>query len=252
MPTAAGIYYSDHGGGGRGNHVIVLLHGAGGTNAHWPHQLRRLADWRVLAPDLPGHGRSRAESPDSIEGYAEKLAAWLEGLATVPAVLAGHSMGGAIALALAAARPELLHALVLIGCAAQLPVNPRLLDRLALPGHLQPVAHSIAEWSFSERANPQMRSKFYGQLLNCPRELLYADFAACNTFDVRQQIATLRIPALVLSGSEDRMVSPASSRALAAGLPRSSFQRVEGAGHMVMLEKPIIVQAAIQEFLMQL
>jgi pimeloyl-ACP methyl ester carboxylesterase len=252
MPTAAGIYYYEHGGGGQSKQVLLLIHGAGGVKEQWPHQLRRLRGWRVLAPDLPGHGRSKGTVVSSIEGHAQELWNWMEALELPPAVVVGHSMGGAIALALALARPETVRGLILLGCAAQMPVNPGLLDRLAVPGQLQPAAHSIAQWSYAKDAKPALVRSCYEQLMATRPGELHRDFLACNDFDVRKRIGELRMPALVLSGSEDRMITPTASKAMADELRRAEWRSIEGVGHMLMLEKPREVQTAVEDFLMKL
>jgi len=78
---------------------LVLVHGAGGDHLHWPPQLRRLAGCEVYALDLPGHGHSPGAGRNTITAYAQVLNAFADTLALPPFVLAGHSMGGAIAFA---------------------------------------------------------------------------------------------------------------------------------------------------------
>ncbi len=75
---------------------LLLIHGAGGTHMHWPAALRRLADWNVYALDLPGHGKSPGPGRDSIAAYCDVVYGVIQALGLERAVLAGHSMGGAI------------------------------------------------------------------------------------------------------------------------------------------------------------
>lgn len=77
MPTAAGLYCYEHRDEGQARKATLLLHGAGGVFEQWPHQLRRLPGRKVLAPDLPKHGRSGGNACTSIEDYARECAVWL-------------------------------------------------------------------------------------------------------------------------------------------------------------------------------
>ena len=73
MPTAGDIYYFASKQGAATKPAVVLIHGAGGDHLHWPHNIRRLGEYRVFAPDLPGHGKSRGIGAQSIREYAKTI-----------------------------------------------------------------------------------------------------------------------------------------------------------------------------------
>ena len=103
--------------------TIVFLHGLGGSQSTWASVLGAFAEtYRIAAVDLPGHGASDKPSPEStdysISGIAAKIGELLEKLELAPAVLIGHSLGGATALQLALDRPKLVRALALVDSAA--------------------------------------------------------------------------------------------------------------------------------------
>ena len=125
---------------------LVLVHGAGGSADLWDPQLDGLADVaRVVAPDLPGHGRAPGQGKPSIAAYAEWLGTFLGTLRAGRAVVVGHSMGGAVAQALALRAPGRLAGLVLIGTGAKLRVLPRLVDLLrARPREAQSLLQDLA------------------------------------------------------------------------------------------------------------
>ncbi|HXG03458.1 MAG TPA: alpha/beta fold hydrolase, partial [Candidatus Binatia bacterium] len=118
--------------------ALVLLHGLGSSSADWLFQVPVFAArYRVLAVDLPGHGRSEARGRLSVEGMAAAVGALLRDLGEGPAHLLGLSLGGCVALALAAAQPERVRSLVLVNAFARLrPTGARgalrLLTRLGL------------------------------------------------------------------------------------------------------------------------
>ena len=96
--------------------TVALVHGYGGAASNWVLVAPRLAErYRVIVPDLPGHGGSSPlpGPPERVDPYSERLAGLLDG----PAVVVGHSFGAVVALRLAARRPELVRGLVLAGAA---------------------------------------------------------------------------------------------------------------------------------------
>lgn len=106
--------------------TILLIHGTGVSARAWLHQLRGLgASLRVLAVDLPGHDESDPIAEPTVEGYAEGAHELLGVLGTGPVFVAGHSLGGAVAQALAARHPEAVRALVLVSTCAKLPESER-------------------------------------------------------------------------------------------------------------------------------
>lgn len=161
----------------------------------------------------------------------------------------GHSMGGAIALSLALENPDLVTRLVLLGAAACLPVNSLLLDLLAVPVKVQAGVNKIVSWSFAEHSDDSLRSRLFTQLRENREGMLNQDFQDFSNFDVREHLAEIRIPTLLLAGSEDRMLFPALSEGTATALPGEKMKLIQGAGHMLMQEKPIELRKAIEEFL---
>src|SRR5436309_907636 len=106
--------------------TLVLLHGAGFDHSTWALHSRWFAHhgYGVLAPDLPGHGRSIGAPISSIAGMADWTAALLDAAGAAKARLVGHSMGSLIALETAARNPAKVSGLGLIGTAASMSVGP--------------------------------------------------------------------------------------------------------------------------------
>jgi len=238
--------------------VVVFLHGAGANHTVWLGQMRDLRGraWTVI-PDLPGHGRSGEIPGLTVDEYASALIPFLEGiLASIPAadrsglVLAGHSMGGGIALKIALAAPSLLSGLVLVGSGAKLTVSPEILGGLVdKPNETRAL---LARWSFAKNADPELILRTVRDLAGTPVERMLADFKACNSFDVRNELACIALPVLVVCGSEDWMTPPKYSEHLRDKLPRATLRIIERAGHGVMVEQAAAVSAAIDEFLASL
>jgi len=230
---------------GRGEKSLLFIHGAGGNSLHWL-ATEPPVGWRMLALELPGHAQSAGVPRDSIEGYAAWLAAFIEILAEKP-VLAGHSMGGAIALALALSSPELVSGLVLIGTGAKLAVSPAIME-LCREGKAAAVAELLAKWAYGPLSPPEKVQEWSKEfsLVDCRAYL--ADFTACNGFDVRERVAEIYLPALVVCGSEDCLTPPRYSRYLVDNLADASLAEIPNAGHMVAMEQPALFNAALSAF----
>ena len=113
----------------RSQPTVVLLHGAGFDHTAWALHSRWFAHhgYGVLAPDMPGHGRSCGAPLRSIAEMADWTAALLEAAGVARATLVGHSMGSLVALETAARHPAKVSALGLIGTTATMNVGPDLL-----------------------------------------------------------------------------------------------------------------------------
>jgi pimeloyl-ACP methyl ester carboxylesterase len=230
---------------------LVLVHGAGGSADLWGPQLDGLADVaRVVALDLPGHGPLGGRGQPSVAAYQ----AWLDGVLTDlidgPVVLAGHSMGGAIAQAEVLARPERLAGLVLVGTGARLSGLARLVGLLR--ENPREGQRLIQDLSFAPGASPECVELVDRVLRGAAPLVTLADYLACDRFDVGERLAAIRTPTLVLAGAEDRLTPLAYGRFLAETIPGARLVEIPAAGHFPQLEQPHTVNAAIREFLARL
>ena len=239
---------------------LVLVHGAGGSLMHWPGELRRLSDWAVVALDLPGHGHSGgadvlagpldSRAGQDISVYAQIVARFAEKLSLPRFVLAGHSMGGAVALEVALHHEEMLAGLVLVATGAKLPVAPELL--CAIQADYEGAAMIMAAWSQGARPDPDVMRTYLQRLRELDPGVLYRDYSACNTWDRTADLGAIKAPTLVICGDADRMTPLQYSLDLQRNIKNAQLVIVSGAGHMVMLEQPALVASAVQQFLIGL
>lgn len=233
--------------------TILLIHGSGVSARYWINQLRGLAaSARVLAVDLPGHGESEPMQAASVEDYAGAVASALDALGAGSVVAAGHSLGGAIAIALAVRRPDSVRGLVLLSSCAKMPDTDGVGERVlaALPGPLRKlVFFSMAKkLLFAPGASGQAVSLGMHELRACRAESILKDLRAAKSMDLTEPAARLDLPALILCGSRDRVTPPALSERLAKLIARSRLRIIEGAGHMLLLEAPDRVNEEILAF----
>lgn len=235
--------------------VIVLLHGAGMDHSAWALHDRYFAHHgvSVLAPDLPGHGRSGGAPLTSITAMADWTAALLTAAGAPKAKLVGHSMGSLVALETAARHPDRVTALTLIATSAKMAVSPELLK--AAQDNDQDAIDMVSIWGLGHRAGlggclaPGLWMHGGAQrLLQQARPgVLHADLAACDAYEgALDAAARIRVPTTVIVGERDMMTPAKAGKALAAAIAGARIVLLEGAGHMLMCERPEEVLAAMQ------
>jgi pimeloyl-ACP methyl ester carboxylesterase len=242
------LFYATRGQSGA---PVVFVHGAGDNHLVWNGQLAVLSALvRAYALDLPGHGRSTGMGRRSIYDYAVAVCEFLDKLRLDRAILVGVSMGGAIAQTFGLEFPDRVLGLGLVGTGARLRVAPAFLD--GLRNDFPATAHLIVENCFAPGALDLMKRQSEKQLLRCGKQVVYDDYAACDSFSVITRLNEIHAPALILCGDQDRMTPVKYSQYLAAQIPNAQLKIIPGAGHMVMLEKPEQVTLALREWIMSL
>ncbi|MDA8335460.1 MAG: alpha/beta hydrolase [Peptococcaceae bacterium] len=238
-------FYLDSGPAGAPRQVL-FLHGSGGTAGHWSNQLALAGPGqRVLAVDLPGHGRSGGHPVDRIAGYREFVRLFAASLSLPSLYLGGHSMGGAVVLDYALNYPGETAGLILIGTGARLRVAPAILD--AFGAGRTPA--ELVDLLYGPGTAPLLRDKALREMETVDPRTWYVDFSACNAFDIMAELPRITAGTLVLVGSEDRLTPPKYARYLEEHMRRATVVTVEGAGHMVMVEEPGAVNGALASFL---
>jgi pimeloyl-ACP methyl ester carboxylesterase len=235
--------------------TIVLLHGAGFDHTTWALHSRWFAHhgFGVLAPDLPGHGRSAGAPLSTIAEMADWTVALLDAAGASKAKLVGHSMGSLIALETAARHPAKVTALSLIGTTATMTVGPDLLKAAEANDHAAIDMVSIwglgfqAELGGSLAPGLWMHSGAQRVLEQCRPGVLFNDLSACNAYQgALNAAADIKVPATFILGERDMMTPAKGGKTLAAALPNSRTVVLRGAGHMMMVEQPDELLAALR------
>ncbi|OGN92491.1 MAG: hypothetical protein A2Z71_10300 [Chloroflexi bacterium RBG_13_50_21] len=250
MPVSGNLYFSQHCEKGKENPPLVLIHGAGGTHLYWPPEIRRLPGYCIYAPDLPGHGKSeRCGGQQTIEEYAQYLVQWLESIQLRRAVLVGHSMGSAIALAMAIRHPEYVIGLGLISGGARLRVHQELLDYAADRTTFLKAADLLVSYSFSINTPPRMVELASKRMLETRQSVFNGDLQACDRFNVMALLKMIHQPTLVICGADDLLTPLRYAQYLSSNIPNARLSVIPEAGHMVMLEQPRLVAENLVSFL---
>ena len=234
--------------GPSGADAIVFVHGTRLTRTAWTAQLAALSDaYRVIAMDLPGHG-SLADRRFTIADAADELARVIETAAAGRAVVVGLSLGGYVAMDLAARRPELIRGLVLSG-ATQEPVGIRAGPYLALAWAIDRLGHRgmdrLNRWFFRTRytpaiADPIIRSGFHSEGGSAALRALVGERFA-------PRLAAYRGPVLVINGELD-VLFRLGAKCFVGEARDVRRIRIRGATHLANLDRPEAFTAAVRKF----
>jgi pimeloyl-ACP methyl ester carboxylesterase len=206
---------------------ILFIHGAGSNGHTWHRQIGAFGGkGSPIALDLPGHGRSAGvEGLRTVQDYADFVAAFLDALKIKSAVILGHSMGGAIAMDLAMRHRARVEALILSCTAAKFNLTP---DRI----------EGLREgWMEQIKTDPRVR---------------YTDILACSQVDLRDAIAKIDQPTLVIAGADDKGTTPADAEFIAGKIRGATTRIIADAGHYIPRERPAEYNAAIEQFVSSL
>lgn len=246
--------------------VVVLLHGFPLDHTMWEYQQGTVgSEYRVLSPDLRGHGRSVA--PDgpiyTIDGMADDVLETLEAQGIDgPFVLGGLSMGGYVALSIADRFPNRLRGLMLLDTKAEADtpetrlVREDLARQVEASGSVEPVVQAMLTKMFSSTTRARradLIARAGETMLQAPPRAVAATLRGLAERPDRTGIlAGLHVPTLVLCGADDAITPPATVRRLADGIPNARYVEVPDAGHLPPLENPAAVNLAMLEFLREL
>lgn len=230
--------------------TLVFIHGAGGSSAFWQAQVKGLsARVNTLAIDLPGRGRSIGEGRQTIAGYADDVADFLNRIDIAAPILCGLSMGGAIVQQMLLAYPKRLKAGILIATGAKMEVAPAIFE--SIEKNYSGFAGWVSKICVSKKTDSPKADFFREDLLRCRPEVTSSDFEACNRFDVVDQISAINSPVLVVTAEEDILTPPEFGDFLEKQIQNASRAHIMDAGHIVPIEKPDEVNKTIMKFIDQ-
>ncbi len=243
---------------------LVLIHGAGGEVRCWPATWRlaaaaqgsvglsisrdsaRITNHSIYAIDLPGHGRSPGPALDTIDSLADTVEQFIEAQGIERVVIVGHSMGGAIALTLAARNNPRIAGQIIVASAAKIGVTDDILK--GLKSDFEKTVDFIVKYSFDRASGPFFPKKAREYTLATGADATHADFLACSTFDMRSQLGDIALPTLVIAAENDRMIPHKHSAGLVEALPNGQLETFTDCGHYPHLDRTTLVEAPIARF----
>jgi pimeloyl-ACP methyl ester carboxylesterase len=239
---------------------LVFLHGIGGGHHAWDRQLPWFAahGYAAHAWDQPGYGESAMVEPYDMEHVAGALKRLIDALGEGPVVLVGHSMGGFVALETYARYPERVKALVLAFTSASFGGAGGDFARQFVAERTGPLDAGQTMAQIAAKLMPPMagtKSDSAGLALaqkvmsGIPPATYRKAVAMLTTFDRRALLPAIKVPTLLVAGSDDR-TAPASVMArMAAKIPGSEYVMLEGCGHLGPMDQPDEFNRALAGFL---
>ncbi len=233
---------------------LLLIHSLGTCQHVWDPQIDTLSrSFRVIRPDLRGHGLSDVTpGPYSIEGLAADMLALLDGLGIARAHVAGLSIGGMVAQAMAAAAPERVGALILVDTAMVIPPANLWRERAATvrANGMEAVADAVlARWTTPGFAGNPAALGLRAMLLRTAPEGYAAAAEAIAAADLSAATARLTNPTLILVGAQDQATPPAAAEAMRDAIAGARLAVIADAAHIATIEQPEAITAAIAGFL---
>jgi len=234
--------------------ALLLLHSLGTTGHIWDAQAEALAHgWRVIRPDLRGHGLTTVTpGPYSIEGLARDALAVLDALGVGRAHVAGISIGGLVAQALAAEAPARVRSLMLLDTALAIPPPATWHERATIvrgQGMAPLVEPVAARWVTPAALQAPFTQGLRAMLRRTDPEGYAGAAEAIAAADLTASTRRLRLPTLILVGDGDQSTPISSAEALRDAIPGARLQVIPDAAHIPTVERPEAVTAAMKAFL---
>lgn len=264
MPDSAALKTRDgrfgyESAGGPALPPLVFLHGIGGAARAWRGQLETFGDrYRSLAWDMPGYGGSAPLPAVTIAALADALREFLQQAGATKPILVGHSIGGMIVQQLLATNPDIAGAVVLAQTSPAFGKPDGDWQKSFLDARLGPLDRGETMASLA----PALVKELVGDdpdaggmvlardcMASVPEATYRATMLALMGFDQRNALGNIAVPTLVLSGSKDKNAPAPMMAKMASYIPAAEYVELEGAGHLVNLERPGAFNAALDQFL---
>ena len=245
--------------GDHASQPLVFLHGIGGAARAWRGQLNAFGDrYLAIAWDMPGYGGSASLPAVSISALADALRDFLLQVGATKPILVGHSIGGMIVQQLLSKGPDVARAIVLAQTSPAFGKPDGDWQKTFIDARLGPLDRgetlaSLAPSLVGELVGDHPDRDGMALARDCmaavPETTYRATMLALMGFDLRHALKDIAVPTLVLSGSKDNNAPAPMMARMASYIPSAEYLEIEGAGHLVNLERAKAFNTALDQFL---
>jgi pimeloyl-ACP methyl ester carboxylesterase len=236
--------------GGKKGQRVMYIHGTGSNTRVWENHMEALADSHTpVAIDLPGHGQSEGLGFRGAADYAHFAVKLAESLDWDRFVVAGHSLGGAIALAATVYNMEMINGLMLIDTGARLRVHPDILKaalEAAQTGKPVPLDRS---WAYARSTPQSVVDDMQNKTGVSDPWVTYRDWICDDSFDFTTRLKNIDVPSLAVCGEKDKLTPLKYHQFFKERMPRCQLAVIKNAGHWTYVEQPEEFNRIIREFL---
>ncbi len=233
---------------------VLLLNSLGSTLAMWERQVPALAEsFLVIRCDTRGHGESPVPpGPYVIDDLVDDAIALLDNLGIERTHIGGVSLGGMVAMRLAARDSERVDRLALISTSAQLGPPETWIERantVRANGTAAVADTVVSRWLTESRqtADPQTTQYLRDMIAATPADGYAACCDAIRDMDLRADLASITAPTLVVSGLDDPSTPPVHLHSIVAGIPGARLVELSDCAHMAPIDQPEAVTSALVE-----
>jgi 3-oxoadipate enol-lactonase len=238
---------------------LVFLHGIGGAARAWRAQVEAFGDrYRAIAWDMPGYGGSAPLGSVNIATLADALDEFLRQIGAIKPILVGHSIGGMIVQEWLVKNPHGTRAVALVQTSPAFGRADGDFQKQFIEARLGPLDRgetmaSLAPTLVTELIGDDPEAAGMDIARDCmasvPEATYRSAMLALLGFDQRKSLKDIKVPTLVLSGTKDKNAPAPMMAKMATYIPSATYIEIEGAGHLVNLERPQTFNAALDKFL---
>lgn len=240
--------------------MLVFLHGIGGGHAAWDRQVEFFAakGYATHAWDAPGYGGRPQVEPYSFANVARALEADIDRVSREPVVVVGHSMGGMIAQEAYALFPQKFRGIALTFTSPAFAGTTSDFTQQFIEARIKPldlgrtmsdIAASLMKTMHGTASDPSGLVLAAQVMSTVPPDTYRRAVAMLTTFDRRALLPQIRVPALVLSGSDDLVAPAKMMERMAQKIPGADYVCLPGCGHLGPMDQPDAFNAALLDFL---
>jgi len=251
------LYYESSGQG----EPVLLIHGLGSSTRDWEYQVPAFTkDYRVLVPDLRGHGKSdKPPGPYSMPLFARDIAALIRSQDIPPVHVIGLSLGGFVAFQLAVDHPELVRSLVVVNSAAGMP-RDKFRDRLLVARSIllrrlivrlfgmRALGRFLGGKLFQRPDQMDLKRTFIERCAENQRNAYLASLASISGWGIEDQLGSISCRTCVISGEHD-FIPFTLKESYTAKLPNAELIVIPGSGHFTPVDDPVQFNQVVMSFL---